>query len=398
MAITTDEREALAYEFLVDGDAAAFVHVGDRTDDDLRYLTRFDGPDRHYAFVYLPATADGDARTSDGDARAVLCAPALFGEQARREFPGGEVRTEHVGMPAGKRAAAVLAEAGVEGTVLVPQHIPHDAALYLEDAGFDLASTDAVSEARRSKTETEIECHRRVQHAAARGMARAETILAEGTIAADDQLHWNGRPLTTEELRREVNATLASEGVRDAGNSVIGAGPTAADLHFVGDDEIRAGETVLLDLSPRGPEGYYADITRTFVVDSDGGWERRAYVACEAARKAALTEVEAGASAGTVHEEAAAELAAHGFRIDSAEVGFTHSTGHGVGLSLHEQPSLSGEATLRAGDVITIEPGVYDPETGGVRLEDLVVVREDGYELLQPYPFGSTPQRRELGG
>ncbi|MFD1526057.1 M24 family metallopeptidase, partial [Halolamina salina] len=115
-----------------------------------------------------------------------------------------------------------------------------------------------------------------------------------------------------------------------------GAGPPAADLHYTGVDHIAPGETVLLDISPRGPHGYYGDLTRTFAVDSDGGWERRAFVAVEQAHETALEHVEAGVTAGTVHEEAAAELTAHGFRIDSDEVGLTHGVGHGVGVSLHE--------------------------------------------------------------
>jgi Xaa-Pro aminopeptidase len=193
-----------------------------------------------------------------------------------------------------------------------------------------------------------------------------------------------------------VNAELAAAGVRDAGNSVIGSGPTAADLHYTGTAPIRGGETVLLDLSPRGPHGYYGDMTRTFVVDGDGGWERRAYIAVEAAREAALAEVEAGRSGLTVHQEAAAELAAHGFDPSASETepGFTHGTGHGVGVSLHERPSLSADTELQAGHVVTVEPGVYDPAHGGVRLEDLIVVREDGYETLAAYPFGSTPTAR----
>ena len=389
------DQPTTSYGFLAAtlADHAAFVHVGDRADDDLRYLTRFDGPDRQYAFVAVPG-GDGPQTT--------LCAPSLFGDQARREFPGDTVETATIGRPAGERAAAVLDEAGVAGggnaTVAVPSQIPHDAVAYLQRAGHEVTATDTVECARREKTAAEIERHRRVQRAAAVGMARAETVLAESTVDGD-RLVWDGAPLTTERLRRAVDAVLAGAGVDPVGNSVIGAGRTAADLHYTGDDTVRPGETVLLDLSPRGPAGYYADLTRTFVVDG-GGWDRRAYVACEAAREAALEELAAGAgvAAATVHEEAAAELAAHGFRIDSSEVGFTHGTGHGVGLSLHERPSLTGDATLAAGDVVTVEPGVYEPSEGGVRLEDLVVVRPEGYELLQPYPFGSTPRRRDLDG
>ncbi|MWV63431.1 M24 family metallopeptidase [Halorubrum sp. JWXQ-INN 858] len=432
----------------VRADADAFVAVGDRFDDDLRYLTRFSGPDRDFALVVVPA---GDHDRGD---RAVLCAPSLFDGQARREFvasarvdgsdpdtadatvPTGfhdgvarEVRSANVGDPAGERAVAVLDDlradlrddvrhdasrdgtadgTGSAPTVLVPQSIPHDAAVYLERAGYAVVSTAAVSEARAVKTSAEVDRLRRVQRATARGMARAETVLAECTVAesvdgavGDDVdgpvLLWNGGPLSTERLRRQVNATLAAYGVRDAGNTVIGAGPTAADLHYTGVDVVRPGETVLLDVSPRGPHGYYGDLTRTFVVESDGGWERRAYVAVEAAREAALAEIGPGVTAAAVHREAAAELAAYGFDPNAVEddPGFTHGTGHGVGVSLHESPSLSSDVELRPGHVVTVEPGVYDPDTGGVRLEDLVAVTDDGYEILSTYPFAMTPSRRD---
>jgi len=103
-------------------------------------------------------------------------------------------------------------------------------------------------------------------------MARAETMLAESEVveveSVEDTRHrtqarppLGGRPLTTERLRRAVNATLADRGVRDAGDTAIGAGPSAADLHYVGDDPIRPGETVLIDISPRGPDGYRGDLT-----------------------------------------------------------------------------------------------------------------------------------------
>ena len=373
-----------------DADAAAFVAVGDRSDDDLRYLSRFGGPDREYAVVVTPD-------------RAALTAPGLFDEQAEREFVAGapddgvarEVRTGNQGDPAGVRAGAVLNDLDADGTtVLTPASVPHDAALYLENAGYDLESTTAVADARERKTEAELACLRRVQAVTCRGMARAEAVLAAAESDGDDLL-FEGEPLTTEVLRREVDAEMARHGVRSAGNTVIGAGPTAADLHYTGIDHVAPGETVLLDISPRGPHGYYGDLTRTFVVDSDGGWERRAFVAVEQAHETALEHVEACVTAATVHEEAAAELTAHGFRIDSAEVGLTHGVGHGVGVSLHEGPSLRAEQPLEAGNVVTIEPGVYDPEIGGVRIEDLVAVTENGYERLASYPVRFTPPAPE---
>jgi Xaa-Pro aminopeptidase len=374
-------------EAVTERDAAGFVAVGDRFDDDVRYLSRFGGPDRAYAVVVTPD-------------RAVLTAPALFDEQAEREFVDGApddgiergVETATQSEPTGVRAVTVLDDTDAAAdTVLVPASIPHDAALYLEQAGYDLESTTAVADARERKTEAELACLQRVQAVTCRGMARAEAVLAAAESGGGDLL-WEGEPLTTERLRREVDAEMARHGVRSAGNTVVGAGETAADLHYTGIDHIAPGETVLLDISPRGPHGYYGDLTRTFVVDSEGGWERRAFVAVEEAHAMALEHVEAGVEAGVVHEEAAAELAAHGFRLDSADVGFTHGVGHGVGVSLHEGPSLTSTDPLEVGQVVTIEPGVYDPEQGGVRIEDLVVVTEDGYEKLASYPVRFTPE------
>lgn len=380
---------ATDYGFLADAvaaaDAAGFVHVGDRFDPDLRYLTRFSGPDREYAFVY----ADGTA---------ALVAPALYVEQATREFPGdavygpGDLDAE----TPGEQAAEVLADLGADGTVLAPRHLPHDAALYLDAAGFDLASTAAVADARAAKSDAERDCLRVVQAAAERGMARAETVLARASARAD-VLEWRGEPLTTERLRREADAAMAGAGVAPAGNTVVAAGATCADLHFRGDVPVRPGETVLLDLSPRGPNGYHGDLSRTFAVESDGGWERRAHVAVRAAQDAALDALEAGVPARSVHEEAAAEIAAYGFETGyDADTGFYHGTGHGVGLALHETPSLTADRDLRAGNVVTVEPGVYDPEIGGVRIEDLAVVTEDGYENLTEYRVGLEPRAREL--
>jgi Xaa-Pro aminopeptidase len=112
----------------------------------------------------------------------------------------------------------------------------------------------------------------------------------------------------------------------------------------------------------------------------------------------AVLSAGAGESAHTVHTEAAAEIRAYGFPVDEGNVGFTHSIGHGVGLALHERPSTRGDAALRAGHVLTVEPGVYDPERGGVRIEDLVVVREDGYENLIDLPRSLDPEAYDSPG
>jgi len=402
-------------EAVAAADADAFVAVGDRFDDDLRYLTRAAGSDRASALVVTPS--------EDAGGRAVYCVPSALRERAERRFveaardrDGGfhdsvsrEVRTDRAGDHAGERATGVvrdlIGDAGGDGTALVPASIPHDAAVYLERAGNELASTDAVATARSLKTDAEIDRLGRIQRAAVAGVSRARTVLAESAVegarpTGDDRpdrrpaLRWDGSPLTAERLRRAVNVALAAEGVGDAGDTAIGVGGSATSHRRAGTTDIRPGETVVVGVSPRGPDGYHGDLTRTFVVDGDGGWERRASVAVEAAREAALVEVEPGTPVATVGGEAAAELAAYGFdpNPEPGEAGATGEPVRGVGLSRCEAPS--GGTELRPGHVIAVEPGVRDPTVGRVRLGDLVVVTDDGYEPLAEHPLGIAPEPR----
>lgn len=367
------EHELEAY------DADAFVHIGDRFDDLLRYCTHFSGPDRDYAFVY-------------GSGQSILCAPRLFGEQAEREFFGDLVRTDHQqnGSTPVTRAIETINEITAATRILLPSHVSHHVISTLKD-DFKVRTTDTnLGRAQKtSKERTQIES---VQTAAQHGMARAEAILAE-TAIQKDFLHWKGEVLTTERLRREVNAVLAKQGVQDAGNTVIGAGSSCSDLHFTGNDDIRAGETVLLDISPRGNSGYYADLTRTFVVGEIDTWIRTAFDGVHDAQDAALSALDngEGTEAQAVHQAASAVLSDHGFAVGDVSVGMYHGTGHGVGLSLHEAPSLSSDEPLKAGHIITIEPGVYDHEKGGVRIEDLIMVTQSGYENLTDYPRHLVP-------
>lgn len=378
------QHERLATLLTTHG-ADAFVHIGDRFDDLLLYLTRFHGPDRPYAFVYT-------------DGCATLCAPRLFAEQAEREFAGERVRTvtDQSATSPPRRALDVLDEAGATDSILVPDSISVDAHRDLQEGGVeaDLVDLESCMLGRTQKTSSEQACHAAVQRAAQRGMARAEAILAE---AEQDgaELRWQDAQLTTEALRQHVNATLAACGVQDAGNTVIGASDTCADLHFTGNDVIRPNETVLLDISPRGPHGYYGDFTRTFVVGDVGDWETMAYDAVVAAQTAALTALAdgAGTTANAAQTAATDVLTSHGFEVGDVAVGMYHGVGHGVGLSLHEGPSLTSETRLEPGNVVTVEPGVYDPARGGVRIEDLIIITENGYENLTEYPCEITPRQ-----
>ena len=162
---------------------------------------------------------------------------------------------------------------------------------------------------------------------------------------------------------------------------IVASGPNAArPHHHPGGRTIGRGETVVVDAGAQ-LDGYCSDCTRTFATGPLSEELQRAYAVCLAAQEASLSEVRAGAGARALDAIARREIEEAGI----AEV--QHGLGHGVGLEIHELPRLAAtsDATLAPGNVVTVEPGVYLPEAGGVRIEDLVVVTENGAEVLTPF-------------
>jgi Xaa-Pro aminopeptidase len=221
-------------------------------------------------------------------------------------------------------------------------------------------------------------------------MAAAESLLESASVV-EGVLHRDGDPLTSEAVRREIELTLVREGCA-LDESIVACGADAADPHDRGSGPLRADEPVVVDIFPRDTETrYHADMTRTFVKGTPTETLREWFDLTDEARKAALDAVGPGVTGGAVHDAACDVYEDAGLptlRSDpDAETGFIHSTGHGVGLDVHELPRIAPDGSeLEPGNVITIEPGLYDPDVGGVRIEDLVVVTEDGYENLTEYP------------
>ncbi|EMA06066.1 M24 family metallopeptidase [Haloferax denitrificans] len=355
-------------------DAVGFVAVSGGSDPTSRYLTGREF-DCDLAFVRV----DGETH---------LRVPSTVEPPS---LPVASVRVDD--RPPGKAAAAVLAEHdAAQGTVLAPRTIPHDAALHLESAGYDLASTPAVEAARAVKDDAERDAIEAAQRAATRGVGRAAAILSAATVEDADNdeqsaLYWDGAPLSTERLRRQVNTTLAAEGVDAAGATTIRAGTRGDGGEPV---ELRTGEPIVVSVGPRGPAGYRGALARTFVVDPDGGWERRAHVACDAARKVSLVEADPGDDAGFLGSELRAETAAFGFSM-ADEV--TRDVGGGIGLAAREDPPLDGDRELVAGNVLRVRAAVTHPDHGRVELTDVLVVGDGGPRLLGDAPTGLDPSR-----
>jgi Xaa-Pro aminopeptidase len=277
--------------------------------------------------------------------------------------------------------------------VLVPADFPLGEADALREAGVDVTpdGTDVVTTIRATKTPTEIGHVREAQRANEAAMAAAERLLGGSTVASDGTLQYDGETLTSERIKEEIEITLLRHGC-GLDETIVACGADAADPHDRGSGPLRADESVIVDVFPRSKETkYHADMTRTFVKGDASPELRHRFEVTDAARRAALDAVEPGVTGEAVHDVVCDVYEEAGYptlRSDpETEVGFIHSTGHGVGLDVHELPRVSPDGgELQPGHVVTIEPGLYDPSVGGVRIEDLVVVTENGHENLTDYP------------
>jgi Xaa-Pro aminopeptidase len=380
-------------EFLADRGVDGYLLNADGEDSDQRYLSGFGAPD-----PYTTAYADGEVH--------LLVSSLEFG-RARDESRAETVRRladyDYRGLVEeyDRREATVrvvadwLADLDVE-SVAVPWRFPVGVADGLRDRDVAVDARDGsgvgvVTEIRARKTDEEIDHVRGAQRANERAMARAETVLAEATVE-DGRLHHDGEVLTSERVKEAIEIALLENGCA-LDETIVACGADGADPHNRGSGPLDAGEPIVIDIFPRDKAtGYHADMTRTFLQGDPDDRVRERYEVTAEAMDAAFAALEQPAVTGAavhdavcdVYEDAGYET----LRGDpSAETGFIHSTGHGVGLDVHEAPSVGPSGgRLEPGHVITIEPGLYDPAVGGIRIEDLVVVTEDGYENLTDYP------------
>jgi Xaa-Pro aminopeptidase len=292
-------------------------------------------------------------------------------------------------------AARACVHAGLTNAI-VPATFPSAYLDRIRGEGIELGiDQDAFNRRRRVKGGAELDGIRRAQTAAEAAMAEAVALLRSAENG-DGVLWLDGEPLTVERVKA-VMRRVFSEHSCTADEFIVAPGPQGASGHEMGHGPIRVGDPIVFDLWPRDDaSSCFADMTRTFVVGSVSDQVREWHALTKQALDASKALISPGADCQDVFAAACDVYEAAGYATQRTKVdgevldhGFFHGLGHGVGLEVHEGPymgRLPGGA-LVAGDVVTVEPGLYDPAVGGVRLEDLVLVTEDGCEVLTRFPY-----------
>jgi Xaa-Pro aminopeptidase len=354
--------------------------------------------------------ADAFLYAEKGDRRAVVI-HSLEIPRIRESAPELEiVPVEQLGADelyaAGKRgwevelelALRACRELGIEKAT-VPATFPVAHADHLRANGIEIVvDRDLFDNRRRSKNQTELGGIRKAQKACEAALDVARDLL-RGAEANGGGLELDGEPLTSERIKRAIEDVFADHDV-EGSDMIVSHGAQTAVGHDMGSGQIKPNEPIVFDLFPKDKQtGCYADMTRTYVVGEPSGEVEEWHRLVKEALDKSTAGVKPGVNGRALFEQVCDIFHGAGYKTqlnkepgEVLEDGFFHGLGHGVGLEVHELPSMGRIGhDLVPGDVVTIEPGLYRSGYGGLRLEDLVLVTDDGYEVITDYPYDLTP-------
>jgi Xaa-Pro aminopeptidase len=274
---------------------------------------------------------------------------------------------------------ALLRERGIR-RVVVPQDFPFGLAADLQRHGIAVKPRPGnLFPAREYKSAAEVRKLSAALLMAEIGMAEAIQVLDRAKIGKGRRLLYHDVPLTSEKLRAVIDTAILQAGGL-AAHTIVAGGKQGCDPHEGGYGPLRAHEPIILDIFPRSQKtGYFGDITRTVVRGHASEAVRKLYDTVLQGQKLAFQKMRPGMPTAEVHQAVQEYFVREGYRTGRRKgrmQGFFHGTGHGLGLEIHESPRVgpNSAGVLQAGQVITVEPGLYYPEIGGVRLEDVALV------------------------
>ncbi len=361
------------------------IVAASETDPDILYAAKFWAPD---PFIFLQRNGKRTLVLSDleidrGRKQADADEFVMFSEVET------EVQGKSKKAPAYEKVLArFLKKRGVRSAI-VPTNFP---LRYAEELAVNKIRVRARNgifwPEREAKSDKEVEMMGRALRITEKGLKRAIEVLKQSKPGSGKRLRWNGKTLTSEMLRAEIDSAILHAGGIPNGTIVAG-GDQACDPHERGFGALYADSLIILDVFPRDAKtGYFGDMTRTVLRGHASDAQRKLWETVKAGQALALKKIRAGVDGMTIHKAIQEFFASRGLPTEirkGRRVGFFHGTGHGLGLEIHEHPRLQ-KVVLKDRQVLTVEPGLYYPGLGGVRLEDVVLVTKTGCKILSRFP------------
>jgi Xaa-Pro aminopeptidase len=368
-----------------DQTATLFIAASE-TDSNLYYATRFIAPD---PFIYLEVKGErlmimSDLEVDRARHQATVDRVLSYSELERRAKgqgvkDPGSIDVIHV----------LLQDAGLTD-ILVPSTFPFLHASRLQELGYTLRTKrEPFYERRVVKSDEEVRHIEAAQRATEIAVAAAHQHLRRAEIR-ENRLWLDGEVLTSERIKKLINVTLM-ECDCVAQHTIVAGGEQACDPHDEGSGPLPAHRSIIFDVFPRSAGSrYFADMSRTVVRGKASPELTRLYQAVKDAQEEAITKIRDGADGAAIHQGICDRFEKAGYKtglVNGRMQGYFHGTGHGVGLDIHESPRISRTGSLlQEGQVVTVEPGLYYPGLGAVRIEDMVLVTKDGCRNLTDFP------------
>ncbi|WP_455241276.1 M24 family metallopeptidase [Petrachloros mirabilis] len=356
------------------------------TDSNLYYATKFMAPD---PFVYLEIKGErimvmNDLEMDRAKSQASVDRVLSYSEIEKR------ARDHGAASPGSADIVHVILRDAKIKHVLVPGNFPFCHAARLQELGYQVhAKADPFYEQRVVKTVEEIRHIEMAQRATEEAVAAAHDMLRRASIEGDTM--WlDGSPLTSERVKKLINVKLM-EGDCVAQHTIVAGGEQACDPHNEGSGSLPAHRSIIFDVFPRSATSrYFADMSRTVVRGVPSVELKKLYQTVKDAQEEAITKIKDGADGMKIHRRICERFEKAGYKtglVNGRMQGYFHGTGHGVGLDIHEAPRISRTGSLlQEGHVVTVEPGLYYPGLGAVRIEDMVLVTKDGCQNLTNFP------------
>lgn len=374
--------------------ATLFIAASEH-DSNLYYATRFMAPD---PFIYLEIKSERVMVMSDLEMDRARSQASVDRVLSYSEIEQ-KAKKQGIKDPTAVDIVHVVLKESKIRRLSVPANFPVIHAARLQERGYSLKpKRDPFYEQRVLKTAEEVRHIEDAQRATEEAVAAAHALLRRAEIK-DEQLWLDGALVTSERIKKLVNVKLME---RDciAQHTIVAGGEHACDPHNEGSGPLPAHRSIIFDVFPRSAASrYFADMSRTVVRGTANPELKRLYGAVKDAQEEAINKIKDGADGMKIHQGICARFEKAGYKtglVNGRMQGYFHGTGHGVGLDIHEAPRISRTGSLlQEGHVVTVEPGLYYPGLGAVRIEDMVLVTKDGCRNLTN--FSKVFELGELG-